>query len=307
MRRRVVTAVAAGLLALTLAGCAAGGSAPDVEGTTIPQPRVLDLKGFRNVVERHDVTYAGRGGTARSLNVCEPSKKATSDRAAIVVVHGGSWRAGDKNNPEWNGVCQWLGSAGFVAFSIDYRLAPGYPFPDGLHDVQAAVEWVRRNAEKYHVDPERIGAFGGSAGGNLVAMLGTSGHGSRHTGSRVAAVAELSGPADLTKRGDELSDFMPLQLAYLKCRAISDCPAARRASPIYQVDVSDPPFFVGHSIDERIPLSQSEAFVSELRKHGVDTTFVTVKGTLHSIAMLGPDMRRRIVAFFNDKLEKLPH
>lgn len=306
MRRRVVTAVAAALLALTLAGCASGGAAPKVESTTIPQPGVLDLRGFRNVVERQNVTYAGHGGTARALNICQPAKTSASLRAAIVVVHGGSWRAGDKNNPDWNGVCQWLGSAGFVAFSIDYRLAPGYPFPDGLRDVQASVEWVRHNAKKYHVDPDRIGAFGGSAGGNLVSMLGTAGHGSRKTGSRVAAVAELSGPADLTKAGKELTNFMPLQLAYLKCHSVSDCPAARKASPVYQVDVSDPPFFVGHSIDERIPLSQSEAFVEELRKHGVDTTFVTVKGTLHSIAMLGPDMRKRIVAFFTDKLEKLP-
>jgi acetyl esterase len=292
------------LLALALSGCVASGTTPSVESTTIPQPAYPQFRAYNGVRVQQDVTYRSVDDAAIKLNVCQPKKTSTTERAAIVVVHGGSWRGGDKSSQEWSSVCQWFASAGYVAFDLNYRLAPQYPYPDGLHDIQAAVRWVRSHSEKYTIDPTRIGAFGGSAGGNLVSMLGTYGNGSHEVGARVAAVAELSGPANLTKAGPELANFLPLQLAYLHCTTFSACPNARAASPLFHVDASDPPFFVGHSIDERIPLAQSEAFVTELRKHGVATTFVTVKGSLHSIAMLGPDMRKRIIAFFDAALAK---
>jgi len=305
VRRRLLAAVAGALIALTLVGCSAGRSTPSQESVTIPQPAYPQFRSYQSVLVKQNVVYHRDGDRRERLNVCQPKKKSDGDRAAIVLVHGGSWRAGDKSSPEYNSVCQWLASGGFVVFSLDYRLAPEFPFPDGLNDVKAAVRWVRSHADDYSVDPERIGAFGGSAGGNLVSMLGTAGHGSRTTGARVAAVAELSGPADLTSKGSELPNFIPLQLAYLRCEKLSECPAARKASPVYQVDVTDPPFFVGHSLNERIPLSQSEAFVKELRAHGISTTFVTVRGSLHSIAMLGPDMKKRILAFFHENLDPI--
>ena len=77
---------------------------------------------------------------------------------------------------------------------------------------------------------------------------------------------------------------------------------AAKASPVFLVDETDPPVFVGHSIDEFIPLSQSEEFVTALREKGIDTTFVTLEGTRHSIAMLDDDMRIRIAEFFHAKL-----
>ena len=102
-------------------------------------------------------------------------------RAAIVVVHGGSWRRGDKANLNWRAVCQWLATAGYVTVSINYRLAPAWSFPAQLDDVQDAVRWLRDPAvvDRYNIDPDRIGAFGGSAGGNLVSLLGTVGTGDR--------------------------------------------------------------------------------------------------------------------------------
>ncbi|MBK4348530.1 alpha/beta hydrolase [Lacisediminihabitans changchengi] len=305
MRRRLLAAVTGAMITLALVGCSAGRSTPSQESVTIPQPAYPQFKTYPSVLVKENVTFRRDGERRERLNVCQPQKKSDGDRAGIVLVHGGSWRAGDKSSPEYNSVCQWLASAGFVVFSLDYRLAPEFPFPDGLDDVKAAVRWVRSHADDYSVDPARIGAMGGSAGGNLVSMLGTAGHGSRAAGARVAAVAELSGPADLTTKGAELPNFIPLQLAYLKCEKLSDCASARKASPIYQVDVTDPPFFVGHSLNERIPLSQSEAFVKELRAHGVSTTFVTVRGSLHSIAMLGPNMKKRIVAFFHEHLDPI--
>jgi acetyl esterase/lipase len=225
------------------------------------------------------------------------------DRAAIVVVHGGSWARGDKADVAWRAVCQWLASAGYVALGVNYRLAPAHIYPAAIEDVQAAVRWLREPEQvtRFHIDPARIGAFGGSAGGNLVALLGTRGSGSLTEGARVAAVVDLSGPVDLTGLA-VTDDFVPVQLAYLGCATEEDCPAAVPASPFYAVDASDPPFLVAHSTHEKIPLAQSELLVAGLRAAGVQTQFVVVDGTLHSIAMLNPELKKKIVDFFDEHI-----
>jgi dipeptidyl aminopeptidase/acylaminoacyl peptidase len=154
---------------------------------------------------------------------------------------------------------------------------------------------------RFNLDPTRIGAFGGSAGGNLAALLATSGEGATDAGSRVAAVVDMSGPIDLTGIA-VTDDFVPVQLAYLGCTSEATCPNARAASPVYFVDPTDPPFFVAHSTEEFIPIAQADKLVTALRENGVDTTYVTVDGTLHSLAMFDDDMRERVLGFFKAKL-----
>ena len=116
-----------------------------------------------------------------------------------MSIHGGSWARGDKANADWRNVCMWLASEGFVAASVNYRLVPDARFPAAIDDVALAVEWLRapEQVERFGIDPTRIGAFGGSAGGNLASLLGTSGEGPLDEGARVAAVAELSAPVGL--------------------------------------------------------------------------------------------------------------
>jgi len=250
-----------------------------------------------------DAVTAGTGAAGDDPAGPELQDQDAPTRAAIVVVHGGSWSRGDKADIAWRAVCQWFASAGYVAFSLNYRLAPANIYPAAIDDVQAAVAWLREDEQvtRFHIDPERIGAFGGSAGGNLVALLGTRGSGEVTSGTRVAAVAELSGPIDLTGLA-ATDDFIPVQLAYLGCATEGDCPSAVPASPFYEIDETDPPFFVGHSTAEKIPLAQSEIFVAGLRAAGVSVDFVTVEGTLHSIAMLDADLKKRIVDFFDDTI-----
>ena len=319
----VVGALAIGMAAL--AGCSPTGTESDEVTPDIVavNPELATLPDI-SVVE--DLAYGGTEEAPLLLDAClpkrdddEPVQNAGGDgeedppaagtelqepdeplRAAIVVVHGGSWARGDKADIAWRAVCQWFASAGYVAFSVDYRLAPANIFPAAIDDVQAAVAWLRADEQvtRFHIDPDRIGAFGGSAGGNLVALLGTLGSGDLTTGSRVAAVAELSGPTDLTGLA-VTDDFVPVQLSYLGCAAGDDCPAAVAASPFYAIDASDPPFFVGHSTVEKIPVEQAELFVAGLRAAGVAADFVTVEGALHSIAMLDADLKARIIDFFD--------
>jgi acetyl esterase len=233
------------------------------------------------------------------LDACLPPETADdSPRAAVVLIHGGSWARGDKADEGYGPICQRLAAAGFATFSINYRLSPQYVFPSAIDDVEQAVRWLREpeQVKRFGIDPARIGAFGGSAGGNLAALLGTRGSGDWTTGSRVAAVVDLSGPADLTGT-DSTPAFAPVQLAYLGCAAAANCPAAVEASPLTHVDPSDPPFFIAHSTHEIIPLAQSAALVGALRQAGVETEFVTVDGDRHSIAMLDAELEQRIVDF----------
>lgn len=236
--------------------------------------------------------------------------RAAGGRPAVMLVHGGSWSHGDKATAAYRAVCQYLASEGFVTVNVDYRLAPTDPFPAGLDDVRRALDWVFRPATlgTYDIDPDRVGLFGGSAGGNLVAMLAVTDHESAAwaAGDRIRAVVDLSGPTDLTTRSTEpdgvSASFQRKQLLYLGCRDYTTCPAARAASPGYHVTDETAPFFVGHSTDEFIPLWESQEFVATLREHDVPVTFVAVEGTAHSIAQLDRAMSERVVAFLRDRL-----
>ena len=248
-----------------------------------------------------DLEYGTVDGVSLRLDACLPPDLDPTAEAVpgILVIHGGSWTEGRKDSVGWRAVCTWLAAAGYPAFSIDYRLAPEFTFPAGFDDVQAAVAWLRESpqVERFGLDPDRLAVFGGSAGGNLAALLGATGSGDLTSGFRVASVVDLSGPSDLTGVA-VTDDFTPLQLSYLGCTGYQDCGLAQTASPIFQVDESDPPFFIAHSTSEKIPLAQSERFVEELRDAGVEVEFLVAEGTLHSIALLDDDLKARILAFY---------
>lgn len=308
LRPLAVMCTAAASVALVLGGCApTGDESEQITGQVVSTNPELATNPDIPVAE--DIVYGTAGGQQLLLDAClpEPDTEAAPDdvepRPAMLVVHGGSWTRGDKADIAWRAVCQWLASEGYPTFSINYRLAPQFPFPAAFEDVRTAVRWLRADEQvtRFDIDPDRIGAFGGSAGGNLVSLLGTTGSGDQTVGARVAAVVDLSGPIDLT--GVSVSDdFVPVQLAYLGCAAPDACPAARAASPNLFVDSGDPPFFVGHSTEETIPLAQSELFVTALRAAGIDTRFVTVDGPLHSIAMIDAGLKDRIIEFLDEKL-----
>lgn len=254
-----------------------------------------------------DVTYGTReDGTRLDLDVCVPdaATPAGTQRIGIVSIHGGSWARGDKANDDWRRVCQWLASEGFVAFSLNYRLVPAVHFPAAIDDVSTAVEWVRAHAADYGIDPDRIGAFGGSAGANLAALLGTRGEGPLDEGARVAAVAELSGPVNLTASGmaDASQLVHRIALDYLDCTDLAKCPQARDASATTFIDSSDPPFFIAHSDAEFIPLGQSQRFADDLAAAGVPATLEVVPGVNHSIGILDANVRAQVAQFFKETL-----
>jgi acetyl esterase len=250
-------------------------------------------------------------GILLTLDVCRPAVDPLVSAPAVVSIHGGSWARGDKANTDWRAVCEWLASEGFVAASVNYRLVPDAVFPAQIDDVAVAVEWLRQpeQVDRFGIDPARIGAFGGSAGGSLAALLGTLGEGAVDEGARVAAVAELSGPVGLGRAeldGDAASDWMRRIVGeYLACEPRVDdlaCPQAIEASATAHVDPSDPPFFIGHAEQEVVPLGQSTRLAATLRASAVPVELAVVPGGDHSIGILDEAMRARVAAFLHTHL-----
>jgi acetyl esterase/lipase len=253
------------------------------------------------VTVKNDVTYRTVDGEQLGLDVYQPAKKG-KNRPAVVTVHGGGWTQGDKS---WFAQHRnQLADRGFVAFSINYRLAPAHPYPDAVEDVEAAVEWVRKHAKDYGVDAKRIGTLGGSAGGHLVGMLATDGKGSLKNGHRIAAAVSWSGPMDFvslapaaaTNAGRSFSTF-------LGCLpdACPDTYAA--ASPVTHVDKTDAPMLIVNSTMELVPLSQADAMKAALDKAGVANQAIILPGSAHSRAYSN-QVWDQTVAFFENYLKK---
>lgn len=243
---------------------------------------------------------------AQRIDVCLPHGEATTDRAAILLVHGGSWARGSRTDPVWRATCEWLAAAGYVVANVDYRLAPEHPFPAGIDDVTTALGWLHapETLATYRIDADRIGAFGGSAGGNLASLLATAGTGGSDASAQLAAVVSMSAPLDLTG-ADVRDDFVERQLAYLACDDFDDCASAALASPATFADASDPPFLVVHGDDEMIPLGQAEAFVAALEDAGAPVQLAVVPSQRHSIGLLDePGVRDAILAFLTATLQE---
>ena len=248
-----------------------------------------------------DIVYREVDGEEVGLDVCR-APETDQPQAAVVLIHGGGFAAGDKDTRQWQLICRWLADAGYVAVNVNYRLAPEYEFPAAIEDVQTAVEWTRSNASTYGIDPERVGVLGGSAGENLAQLLGTSGEGATTQGSRVASVVSLSGAADLTERALELGDPRPRQirrvLDYLGCSELAGCPEGTAASPITHVDSTDPPFLLAQSEQESLPVEQTELMAEALIDAESAPAVLIQPGRAHATRLLtDPAVRAAVLDF----------
>ncbi len=158
------------------------------------QPKLPDgVKAMRNL------EYVPGGHERQKLDLYLP-EKADGPLPVIVWVHGGGWQKGSKDNSP--GI--FLAAKGFAVASVGYRLSQHALFPAQIEDCKAAIRWLRANAKKYNFDPDHVGAWGGSAGGHLVALLGTTGgmkelegkDGNLDQSSKVQCVLDWYGPTD---------------------------------------------------------------------------------------------------------------
>ena len=243
-----------------------------------------------------DVVYAKRGDLELKLDVYHPQPAASKQQPAVLVVHGGAWRHG--NRKQLSRYATALSERGYVCFAIDYRLAPDHKFPAQIHDCRDAVLFIRENAETYCVDPARVGAVGYSAGGHLVALLATTGESGEAGDTRVQAVVAGGAPTEFR--------FLPNSgqgLAYWLGEAHDDNDNHELASPTVHVSDDDcPVFFFNGDSDELVPLSWTELLYTDLQKAGVPTVMHTIPGAGHLSAAINDDALTAAWAFFDEHL-----
>jgi acetyl esterase/lipase len=228
-----------------------------------------------------DVQYGEADGQKLLLDVYEPGTNNGQLRPAVVLIHGGGWTSFDKST--MHGMGEVLARAGYVGFSVDYRLFHDSEnrWPAQLDDVQRAVRWIRANAARYKVNGERVGAFGHSAGGQLAALVGmedtrdNSDPALAPYSSRVQAVVDVSGPSDFTTDHDPDGDAF--LAAFLGADYSKDPETWRDASPVFHAAKGDAPFLIFHGTrDQNVPIAQSEELAERLKHAGVPVTLVKV-------------------------------
>lgn len=255
-----------------------------------------------------DITYCTVDGVELKMDVYYPSEN--NGRFPVrMYVHGGGWSKGDKAQGAGAIEIPELQKAGFLVVSVNYRLAPEYVFPAMIEDVKCAVRSLRAHADEYNLDPNRIGVWGGSAGGHLVALLGTSDESAGFDvgeyleySSRVQAVVDMFGPTDLT---------VQFEGGYEGASRVFDGFDATLASPVTYVTADDPPFLILHGEkDALVPIEQSEILLAALQSVGVPAELVPVVNANHSFKPDGGEIspsRREIaqlvVAFFEETLK----
>ncbi|MFM8572780.1 MAG: alpha/beta hydrolase fold domain-containing protein [Pirellula sp.] len=213
----------------------------------------------------------------------------------ILAIHGGAWVAGDKRFDALH--CRKMAEQGYVVMAINYRLAPKHKHPAQIDDCREALRWLRDHAQEYHIDPDRLGVWGYSAGGHLAALLATD----RKSQDPSIKVCVAGGaPVDLRMIPEDsraLAGFLggtrrAIQEVYLK------------ASPIEHVSADDPPIMLYHGdADELVPISYASKMHKKLQDTGVACEYMVLPGRSHIMAFVDAKGINRSIAFLDRYLK----
>jgi len=269
------------------------------------------IKVPENVVFEPNIEYSNPDGQHLQLDMARP-KTGDGPFPAIACIHGGGFRAGSRQG--YDSLCVRLAERGYVAVTLSYRLAPRYQFPAAIHDVKAAIRWLRANAKKYRIDPDRIGVTGGSAGGHLAQFLGVTGDVKQFEGdggnpeqpSRVVCVVNYFGPSDFAKsygKSVDAAEVLPLWLG-------GNLDQVRQkhivASPLYWVTPDAAPTLCIHGTEDKyVAYEQAVWLIDRLKAAGVEAELLTLEGAGHGFK--GKDAENAdaaMLAFFAKHLKQ---
>ncbi len=249
----------------------------------ISQPKELPA----GVSEQRSIEYCKVGAHSLKLDLYLP-EKITKPIPLLVFIHGGGWVGGSRDIYKYYTVR--YAQRGYAAATISYRFSGEAPFPAAVQDVKCAVRWLRAHAAQYQIDPDKIAALGASAGGHLALMLGYSAKkpefdqsgGDQTVSSRVQAVVDFYGPSDLTT---EFAKAAGPVKKFMGDKTFSEAPELyRSASPMTYLDKTCPPTLVFHgTIDDVVPVEQSDRLVARLKELGVPCVYDRIPGWPHTM------------------------
>lgn len=249
---------------------------------------------------KQDIEFARAGDVSLTLDAYAP--EATGPFATCILVHGGGFTKGDKHS-FIKPLFEPLSKAGFVWFTINYRLAPQHQWPACVEDVNSAIKWVKAHAADYKVDVNRIALIGESAGGYLVSAAGVT----ANDETRVAAVVPFYAPHDLVmqvKLRGELGNLAGL----IGMTELNDAAWTKLAmiSPINQIRSGLPPFLQIHGDkDEKVPLTQSVNFEARMKAAGNKCETIVIPGGSHGMGgweKLGSDYQSKLIDWLKKTL-----
>ena len=321
MRMNALTKTCAMLLAVTVLFSASVFAAPKKAKKKPAPPKkddpqhILDRLPEGTIIER-DIVYASNGERKMLLDVYRP--KSDKPLPLVIWIHGGAWDWGSKDRS--NPIVEMVGR-GYAVSGINYTKSREEIFPAVINDCRAAVSFLRFNAKRFNLDPNRFGAAGESAGGHLTALLATVGDTkefmkhpiTKKASSALQAASPWSGPTDFLK----LNDFKCTQNYANKRSAPSRLVGApiktvpekcKQANPITYISKADPPCFIVHGDkDFVVPLNQSELLHAALKKAGIPSTLYIPKGGNHGFSK-GETPKKKIVEkvmdFFDSQFKK---
>jgi acetyl esterase/lipase len=272
------------LIFFLLVACATAPAVPTATPTPAPTPTpTFDASKYGG--SDIDVTYCTPDNQPQKMDLYYP--KTGGPWPVVMYVHGGSWTSLDKaEGVGW----RYLNDSGFLVVSVNYRLATTtVKFPVMIEDLKCAVRFLRAHSAEYRLDPGRIGALGASAGGHLVALLGTSDSSAGwdageylDQSSRVQTVVTESGLSDFTV---PINGGVSMAI-YFAFGALAGDPDPRMAaaSPVTYITSDDPPFLIIHGDEDgTVPVEQAKILNDRLTKAGIPSTLVIVKGAGHDL------------------------
>ena len=260
------------------------------------QKRIInERKIIKNSKTYLNIPYVENGHRRQKLDLYIPEGQQTKPLLLVIWVHGGGWKRGTKL---LLGKQTELLEQGFVLASINYRLSRHDTYPAQLHDVKAAIRFLRHNAKTYGIDPNRIAIWGASAGGHLAALAATTGDdaslegslGVTNASSKVQAAVIWYGPTDMLKMFERRKSSQPIGANLLRFpvpKLFGGTPAThqqlyRQGSAINYVTPNNPPFLIMHANkDPIVPLDQSEILHQKLKDNHVFSEFHIVESSKH--------------------------
>ena len=262
-----------------------------LEAFVLP-PRIVPVIPHKLGVVERDITYSTVADASLKMDIYYPLA-ADGPVPAVIYIHGGGWYTGDKTTGVGQRDIPTLVARGYLVAAINYRLAPRYKFPAQIEDVKCAIRFLRANATTYGIDQAHIGAMGSSAGGYLASLLGVTNTNATFEGSggyakqssRVQAVVDMFGPADLTVTFER--DKSP-HMEHVFGTADHKSQIIKRASPVTHISSDDPPFLIIHGEkDDVVLLDQSQALYKRLVSADVPVNLIIVKNCGHSLTPIG--------------------